>query len=151
MLSVTALLTGFVQKFSFGVVGENVAFNIRKTLYRKLLQKHQGWYDHRENAPGILTTTLSSDCQVINGVSTEGLGSILEAGCSVGTGIVIAFFCSWRMALVCVIISPLLLLTGYMSAKRSSGLGKDQSSVQTQGDLLVSDSITNYRTVASFA
>lgn len=35
-----AFLTGFIQKFSFGIIGENVAFNIRKKLYRKILEKH---------------------------------------------------------------------------------------------------------------
>ena len=40
LLSVSAILTGFCQKLSFGVIGENVAFNIRKTLYRKILEKH---------------------------------------------------------------------------------------------------------------
>lgn len=35
-----ALLTGFGQKFSFGVIGENVTSNIRRTLYRKIITKH---------------------------------------------------------------------------------------------------------------
>lgn len=35
-----SFFTGFIQKFSFGVIGENVAFNIRKKLYRKILEKH---------------------------------------------------------------------------------------------------------------
>jgi len=30
ILSLIALFTGFCQKFSFGVLGENVTFNIRK-------------------------------------------------------------------------------------------------------------------------
>jgi ABC-type multidrug transport system fused ATPase/permease subunit len=61
IFAITALFTGFCQKFSFGVIGENVAFNIRSTLYRKILEKHQGWFDDRNNAPGVLTSTLSSD------------------------------------------------------------------------------------------
>jgi hypothetical protein len=61
IIACSGIITGFCQKLSFGVIGENVAFNIRKTLYRKILEKHQGWFDQKENAPGILTTTLSSD------------------------------------------------------------------------------------------
>lgn len=118
IIAIAALLTGFCQKFSFGVIGENVAFNIRKTLYRKIIEKHQGWFDERDHAPGVLTTTLSSDAQIINGVSTEGLGSILEAACAVLTGLVIGFIFSWRMSVVCLIIAPLCAVTGYMGAKR---------------------------------
>ena len=40
LISVSAIFTGLCQKLSFGVIGENVAFNIRRTLYRKILEKH---------------------------------------------------------------------------------------------------------------
>lgn len=45
IIAACSFLTGFIQKFSFGVIGENVAFNIRKKLYRKVLEKHQGFFD----------------------------------------------------------------------------------------------------------
>lgn len=125
IISFSAILTGFCQKFSFGVIGENVAFNIRRKLYRKILEKNQGWFDERENAPGILTTTLSSDAQIINGVSTEGLGSILEAVCAVIIGVAIGFIFSWRMSVLCICIAPLAGITGYMGVKRTKGLGDD--------------------------
>jgi ATP-binding cassette subfamily B (MDR/TAP) protein 1 len=61
IFSICAFLTGFGQKFSFGVIGENVTKNIRISLYKSIVTKHLGWLDVRDNAPGILTTTLSSD------------------------------------------------------------------------------------------
>ncbi len=61
IFSIIALFTGFSQKFSFGVIGENVTTNIRKILYKRIMEKHQGWFDERDNAPGVLTSTLSSD------------------------------------------------------------------------------------------
>jgi ABC-type multidrug transport system fused ATPase/permease subunit len=112
-----AFITGFAQKFSFGVIGENVTLNIRKRLYKSIVSKHAGWFDDRSNAPGILTTTLSSDAQVINGVSTEGLGSILEAVSALITGITIGFIFSWKTALVCIGISPFMAVSGFMMAK----------------------------------
>lgn len=39
ILSLIALVTGFCQKFSFGVIGENVTFNVRRKLYRKIIEK----------------------------------------------------------------------------------------------------------------
>ena len=118
IVSLTALITGFCQKFSFGVIGENVTFNIRRTLYRKIIEKHQGWFDLREHAPGVLTSNLSGEAQVINGASTEGLGSILEAACALLTGIFLGFYFTWRMSVLCIGISPLVIITGYMGAKR---------------------------------
>ena len=44
----------FVQKFSFGIIGENVSFRIRKSLYSSILTKHIGFFDEKKNAPGVL-------------------------------------------------------------------------------------------------
>lgn len=79
--------------------------------------KDLGWLDERENAPSVLTSILSSDAQIINGVSAEGLSSMLDAGFSVMTGIIIGFIFSWRMALVCIGITPFMIISGYMGAK----------------------------------
>lgn len=128
-----------------------MAFNIRKKLYRKVMEKHQGFFDRQENSPSILTSTLSNDAQVINGVSTEGLGSILESICAILVGITLGFVFSWRMSVVCIVISPFMALTGYMGAKRSSGLGKNIDQTQSGANLLAGDAILNYRTVISFA
>lgn len=70
-----ALVTGFSQKFCFGVIGENVTLKIRKQLYSSILMKHIGFFDEKENAPGVISSSMASDCQVINGVSAEGLAS----------------------------------------------------------------------------
>lgn len=61
IISLVAFVTGFCQKFSFGVIGENVTFNVRRRLYRAIIEKHQGWFDNRDHSPGILTTNLSAD------------------------------------------------------------------------------------------
>ena len=47
--SIVAFFTAFTQKFSFGVIGENVTLKIRKQLYNSILMKHMGWFDEKEN------------------------------------------------------------------------------------------------------
>jgi hypothetical protein len=59
------------------------------------MDKTIGWFDERDNAPSVLTSTLSSDAQVINGVSAEGLASIIDAACAILTGIAIGFAYNW--------------------------------------------------------
>lgn len=60
-LALSVFFSGFINKFIFGVIGENVTLNIRRSAYRKIIEKHLGWFDNRENAPGILTSSLASD------------------------------------------------------------------------------------------
>ena len=73
LVSIFAFVTGISIRVSFGAIGGNVAKNLRRRLYESIISKHMGWFDDRENAPGILSSTLSSDAQIINGASTEGL------------------------------------------------------------------------------
>ena len=55
----TVWIMGYLNKYMFGVVGENVTIKIRKVLYASIMRKHIGWFDDRENAPGILTSSMA--------------------------------------------------------------------------------------------
>jgi ATP-binding cassette subfamily B (MDR/TAP) protein 1 len=59
--AVISFITAFSQKFSFGIVGENITMNIRYKLYAQILKKNIGWFDLRENSAGVLTSVLSSE------------------------------------------------------------------------------------------
>lgn len=151
LFSLASFVFAFGQKFTFGVIGENVTTNIRKKLYRNVMMKHLGWFDDRENAPGVITTTLSSDAQIINGASTEGMASIVDAVCSVVVGIGIGFYFSWRMSLVTMALCPFIAIAGYMGAVFQKGLSVDSENSLKYANILAGDAIMNYRTVASFA
>ena len=56
-------------------VSENITSSVRRDLYTSIIHKDIGWHDHRENSSGIMTGTLASDVQLLNGVSSEGMGA----------------------------------------------------------------------------
>jgi hypothetical protein len=35
--------------------------NVRRSLYLSVVTKNMGWFDSRDNAPGIITSVLASD------------------------------------------------------------------------------------------
>ena len=61
ILGVVTFVTAFGKLMGFGIVGENVTLNMRKKLYYAILQKDIGWFDKRENAPGVLSSVLASE------------------------------------------------------------------------------------------
>ena len=89
--------------------------NIRKLLYLNLVHKHIGWFDNKDNAPGILTSTLASDAQVINGVCTEGLGSQLEASFATLAGLIIGFIYCWQIFVVCLVCVSFMICASNMN------------------------------------
>lgn len=61
LVAVFAFVSGISTKVLFGAIGSNVATLLRKELYQKIMKKHMGWFDLRENSPGYLSATLTSD------------------------------------------------------------------------------------------
>lgn len=40
-----SFFNGFIQKTSWGIVGENMTLKMRETLYSVYMRKHVGWFD----------------------------------------------------------------------------------------------------------
>lgn len=90
---------------------------MRKSLYQSILKKHIGWFDDKENTPGVLSSTMATEAQTINGVVAGGLATSLQAFFSVLAGIGIGFYFNWKLSLVCLGCVPFMILGGIMNAK----------------------------------
>jgi len=60
-LSGVALIATYIYKSLFGILGEWMTLEIRKLLFKSIIHKHIGWFDHKENSPGALISVLASD------------------------------------------------------------------------------------------
>jgi len=55
-----AMFFGMMFKsFIFGYLGENVTMVVRQLLYRSILEKHIGFFDHQENQSSVLTSAMA--------------------------------------------------------------------------------------------
>lgn len=140
-------------------VAENVTLMVRKDLYQAIIRKDIGWHDMRENGAGVMTATLASDVQLLNGVSSDGVAIQVEAMVAVLTAVIAAFVFSWPMAIASLVVLPFIMICGAIVAKADNEnmLGvqeressDDKSDDQKDQQILCSDSIANYKTVASF-
>jgi len=59
--AIVAFFTCFMYISRFGVISENVTMKIRSALYVGILRKNIGWFDEKDNAPGVLSATMASD------------------------------------------------------------------------------------------
>ena len=95
VVAVAVFTSGYIQKKFFCLLGEEVTFEVRKLLYKKILMKNIGWFDLRENSTGILSSTMASDTAVINGVGGESLGPQIQGALAICSGLVIGFYYCW--------------------------------------------------------
>ena len=98
-------------------VSENIVAGVRRDMYEAVLRKDIGWHDDRFNSAGVMTATLASDVQLLNGVSSEGMSIQIEAMIAVLSAMIMAFIFSWPMALCCIGILPFIMVAGTIAAK----------------------------------
>ncbi len=106
-----------ISAICFAFVGEKITQGVRMNLYDSILRKNLGWHDHPQNAAGVLTTTLSSECQLLNGVSSEGTSVMVESTAALIWGVALAFWFSWPIGLVGLAITPFLMVAAAFAAK----------------------------------
>ena len=110
-------LSTFTQKICFGIGGDNLTLRLRIKLFEAYLNKHIGWFDNKERAPGVLTNIITEDISSVNGLTTEAIGIMVEAGLGITISSMVCFFFSWQLAIVVTLISPFMILGGLGIAK----------------------------------
>jgi len=106
-----------------------------------------------------MTATLASDVQLLNGLGSDGLAVLLEALSAVLCAIIFSLVFSWPMTLVGIAIMPFMMICITIASKYDNkhmlGIEELEGSDSKTDDekasqILASDSISNFKTVASF-
>ena len=85
--------------------------------FNGLLEKNVGWYDKPDNAAPAMVASLSMDTALLNSLTNTAIGAMIQSVVSLLTGIAIGFVYSWRLSLVMLGLSPLMVMGGFMEAK----------------------------------
>ncbi|CDW72274.1 abc transporter [Stylonychia lemnae] len=153
-------LTDFLNRGIHRQLSENLSCNIRVKLYKNIMKRNYSWFDNQERAPGILSSYLTEEVNNLNGLTSEAFTNILEAIFCLLIGVGIAFLYSWRLALISLAFSPLVIIGGV--ALQIAVWNKTQDSNKAnikdekildpydQANSLISEILINYKTVISF-
>jgi ATP-binding cassette subfamily B (MDR/TAP) protein 1 len=112
-------LVGFLQKYIFSYIGENLTYDVRNELFKGILYKSISWFDNKDRAPGILSNVLSEDIGALNGMTTEHFAIVMEAFLALIIGVILAMLYTWRMGLITLAIVPLVVVGGVVNARLS--------------------------------
>lgn len=140
----------FLRNNSFGTLSENLTNEIQQLMYRSLLQKHIGWFDDRNRATSVLTSTMAEGTARINDAGSTALQPVITAGMSLTVGLSLSAAFCWPMALGALAVIPLQVAGVLLQARMSTGQLNFATKEMTEPNLLLGDSIMNFRTVQSF-
>jgi ATP-binding cassette subfamily B (MDR/TAP) protein 1 len=150
-LALGGLICMATIKSVFGVMAENITMKLRSQLYSAILRKDIGYFDKKDNAPGVISASMASDASSVNGATSEGLATALQSGFTMLAGIGIGFYFDWKLSLVCLAMSPVMMFGGAMGAKYQKGLSVSTDAASKDANLLAGDALSNFKTVISFA
>ncbi|XP_062004874.1 ABC transporter B family member 9-like [Rosa rugosa] len=135
-----------VQNFFFGVAGGKLIQKIRSLTFQKVVHQEISWFDDPANSSGAIGARLSSDASTVKALVGDGLALIAQNIATVIAGLVIGFTANWKLALLILGVSPLLIMQGVLQTKFLKGFSGD-AKVTSQ---VANDAIGSIRTVASF-
>lgn len=143
-------LCTFLYQLSFGVTGEKLVFSLRQKIFQKLLRMPIKFYDSPDNTPGGLSAKLSQDSYQIHNMITGTIAVICLNFATVSLSLFLAFYHSWLLTLIVLGLSPLLVVTGAVNMALLKNLTKKAEQHEKEIGTLISDTVTNVRTVKSF-
>lgn len=148
-LAAATLVGSFLEVSMFMWAGARQVSRLRTRYLRACLGQEQAYYD-TEATSGHVLSGLNEDCQAVQNAISEKVGNALHHLGAFVVAIGIGFWRGWRLTLVMLALSPLLVVAGGILAK-IVGMGEARlaksyaaASVQTN------QAFGNMRTIASF-
>ncbi|KAM9968902.1 hypothetical protein ACTFIW_000305 [Dictyostelium discoideum] len=147
-LAVGAGISNFFQGFLFSVIGEKLTYRLRRDCFAAIMRQDVGWFDLPDNSTGKLTSHLATDAALVQGMTSQRLGIVLQNILTMVGGLVIAFYSGWQLTLVIIACFPLVVITSKVQMQILAGFSsKDGCGPAGQ---VASEAISGIRTVASF-
>jgi len=142
---------GFALEMLFlSISGECLTERLRTKCFESIMKQDIEFFDKSENSTGSLTAKLAKDASLIQGATGVRFKSVFEAIAGMTVGLIIAFYFGWQLALLILATVPLVVFSGGIQSKIATGYQVQDSSNTQKGGKLVSESISNIRTVHAF-
>ncbi|KAK4545551.1 hypothetical protein LTR36_002901 [Oleoguttula mirabilis] len=98
--------------------GELQAKSARDRLFHGLLEKDIEWYDMRKNGIGALLPRLQTQIRDLQLAASQPLGLLISAVAQLFLSLAEAFYYSWKLTLVTLATSPLIMVAMIMLGNR---------------------------------
>jgi ATP-binding cassette subfamily B protein len=106
----------YFQLMTTNKLGQNILNDLRNILFAHLLKLRMQYFDR--TAVGALQTRTISDIQTLNNIFSEGLVTIGGELLQLVAILLLMFVTDWRLTLLTLAITPLLLIATYIFKKK---------------------------------
>lgn len=149
IIAILSTIAVGLQNYYFAAAATELTARLRSLSFRAVLRQDIAFFDKDENSSGGLTSNLSENPQKVNGLAGITLGAIVQSFATVVAGTILGLVFIWRVALVALACTPLLVSTGYI--RLQVVVLKDQANKKAHEESaqLACEAAGSIRTVAS--
>ena len=134
LVGVAGAISQFVSSVTLGKAGEELTMRMRILSFKSMLRQEIGWFDLDENNLGALVTRLSSDAAALKGFTGPTFGAILNSVGALVTALVISFIAGWKLTLVILCFTPLMVFTGIVQGQQFSNASGNKKSATSSAE-----------------
>ncbi|EJC99282.1 P-loop containing nucleoside triphosphate hydrolase protein [Fomitiporia mediterranea MF3/22] len=144
----STIFIGF-QNYGFGAAAANLTNRLKMMLFKAMLRQDIAFFDEDKHNTGALTTSLSGNPQKVNGLAGLTLGTIVQSLATVVAGFIIGLIYQWKLALVGIACTPILISGGYIRLQVVVLKDQQNKKAHEQSAQVACEAAGAIRTVAS--
>ena len=143
-----SFVAAFMSNFFWEYASLRQMHHLKEKYFARILMQEQGWFD-QNNAFEFATKVQVQLEQIELGVG-EKFGTLVECASTFITGLIIAFFASWKLTLIILCVAPFLAICIiYMVTSMRKSLFLSRKAYETAGGV-AEEVLYNIKTVVSF-
>eukprot|EP00178_Gracilaria_changii_P012994 TRINITY_DN3659_c0_g1_i1.p1 TRINITY_DN3659_c0_g1~~TRINITY_DN3659_c0_g1_i1.p1 ORF type:complete len:1298 (+),score=243.83 TRINITY_DN3659_c0_g1_i1:371-4264(+) len=148
IVSFVAFAISFLQLFFALTAANSIGNNLRRLFFDNLIAQDCDFYDDHE--AGSLTHIVVNDINLIQGGVGDKLATAVQYLTTFIVGIVIGFAYGWKLTLVVLAVTPLLMIAGSVFGNASAEATGDGLGAYGQAGAIASEVLSLIRTVTAF-
>jgi ATP-binding cassette subfamily B (MDR/TAP) protein 1 len=152
------LLVGFVALLAlsgrglvFGIASARLTARLRTTIFAFALRQEAEWFDTSEHSAGALTSMLSTEPDNAAAISGATLGTLIDGAVTLFGGMILALAVGWKLALVCIAVVPVILISGFVRVSLLSKFQVMANKTFEGSAATASEYVSGIRTIASLS
>ncbi|XP_067417766.1 ATP-binding cassette sub-family B member 5 [Emydura macquarii macquarii] len=147
-IGVTALVFGYLQISFWVLAAARQTKKIRKTFFHAILGQELSWFDVSNS--GELNTRLNEDINKINDGIGDKVVQLFQNMSTFIVGIVIGFVKGWKLTLVILATSPLVMMSAAFFSKMIITLTSKELTAYAKAGAVAEEVLSSVRTVVAF-
>lgn len=141
-------LLRYVFIYTTKLLGQSVIRDLRVKVFKHITQLKLSYFD--KTPIGTSTTRTISDIEAINTVFSQGSITIIADILTLISVLVVMFFTSWKLTLICLTTMPFLIIASYVFKEKVKGAFQKVRKEISKMNAFLQERITGMRIVQIF-